>query len=113
MDAALAVVAEKQLGEGRPVAARKRGLGAALLLQLSEGELGVLAGAELARRIIGARAEIVARPLAADRHAVARFRDGGADPKLCEEGLAGEVLEPERLLASELAAQAALPGHRR
>jgi len=54
MDAAPPVVVQIQLGKSWLVAARKRGFGAALLLQPGKRELDVLAGAEFARRIIGA-----------------------------------------------------------
>ena len=53
MDAARAVVAQIQLGKSRSIPARERGLGATLLLQPRQRELDMLAGAELARRIIG------------------------------------------------------------
>src|SRR5579871_2878413 len=108
MDAASAVVAKIQLGKGRPVAARKRSFGATLLLQPRKRELDVLTAAELARCIIGARAEIAAGSHAPDHHAIARLRDWVADAKLGEKRLVRQVLEPEGLLAAELAAQASL-----
>ena len=113
MHATPAVVAQIEFGECRLVAARKRRLGAALLLQPREREFEVLAGAEFAGGIIGAGTEIATRPLAANRHAVAGLRDRIADPELGEERFAGQIFKPERLLAAELAAQAALPVHRR
>ena len=54
MHAALAVVAQIELGERRLVAARERRLGAALLLQPGQREFEVLAGAQFAGGIIGA-----------------------------------------------------------
>jgi hypothetical protein len=53
--------------------------------------------------------EIAAGPHAPDRHAVARFRSGIADPKLGEKRFARQIIKPERLFAAELAAQASLP----
>jgi hypothetical protein len=110
---ALAVIAQIELGEGRLVAARERPFGAALSLQPAERELYVLAGAELARRVVGARAEIAAGARAADRHAVARLRRRIADPELGEERVAAQVLEREGLLAAELTTQLTLPVGRR
>ena len=54
MDAALAVVSQIQFGKCRLVAARKRGLGTALLLQPGQREFDMLAGTQFVRRIIGA-----------------------------------------------------------
>ena len=49
-----AFIAQIQLGKCGLVAARKRGLGTALFLQPGKGEFEVLAGPQLAGRIIGA-----------------------------------------------------------
>jgi hypothetical protein len=54
MDVAPPVVAQIELGKSWLVAARKCDLRAAPVLQLGKRELDVLAGAELARGIIGA-----------------------------------------------------------
>jgi hypothetical protein len=71
MHAAFAVIAQVQLGKRRLIAARKRLLRAALFHQTRNREFEVLASAQLAGRIIGARTEIAARPQAANRHATA------------------------------------------
>ena len=67
-------------------------------LQPGEGELDVLAGAQLASGVIGARAEIAARPQAPYRHAIARLRNGIADPKLGEERFAVRFSSPKACL---------------
>ena len=54
MHAAYAFIAQIQLGKRGLVAARKRRLGAALLLQPGEREFDVLAGPQLAGGVIGA-----------------------------------------------------------
>ncbi|WP_245436001.1 hypothetical protein [Mesorhizobium tamadayense] len=54
MDAALAFIAQIQLGKCRLVAARERSLGAPLFLQPGERELDVLAGAQLTGSVVGA-----------------------------------------------------------
>jgi hypothetical protein len=54
MHAAFALIAQIQLGKYRPVAARKRGLGAALFHQPGKREFDALAGAQIAGGIIGA-----------------------------------------------------------
>ena len=113
MHAAFAFIAQIQLGKCGLVAARERRLCAALFLQPGKREFEVLAGPQFAGGIIGARTEIAARPQASNRHAIAGFRHGIADPKLGEKRFAGQIFKPEGLLAAELSAQAALPVHRR
>src|SRR5258707_12519477 len=113
MHAAFAFIAQVQLRKYWLVASRKRCLGAALFLQPGKREFQVLASTQFAGGIIRARTEITAWAEAPDRHAVAGFRNGIADPKLGEKGFATQVFKPEELLAAELAAQAALPVHRR
>ena len=113
MQRASTVVAQEQLGEGGPVALPERGLRAAPAFQPGEGELDVLAGAELGGGEVRAGAVVPAGLPAADRHAIAGSGDGVAHPELGEDGLAPEILEAERLLAAELPAQAALPLRRR
>ena len=113
MHAAFAFIAQVQLRKYWLVASRKRCLGAALFLQPGKREFEVLASPQLAGGIIGARTEIAAGPQAANRHAIAGFRNGIADPELGEERFAAQIFKPEGLLAAELAAQAALPVHRR
>src|SRR3981189_2908300 len=92
----------------RPAGACRRG-GAALFLQPGKHKFDVLAGAQFGRGIVRARTEIAARPHAANRHAVTRFRNRVADPKFGEERFGAHVLKSERLFAAELATQAALP----
>src|SRR5450755_3829039 len=113
MHAALALIAQIQLGKCRLVAARKRRPGAALFLQPRKREFDVLAGTQLAGGIIGTGTEIAARPQAPNRHAIARLRIGIADPELGEKRFAAQIFKPESLLAAELTAQAALPVQRR
>ena len=113
MHAAFAVIAQIQLGKCRLVAARERRLCTALFLQLRKREFEMLAGAQLAGGVVGARTEIAARPQASNRHAIAGLRRGIADPKFGEKRFVGQIFKPEGLLAAELSAQAALPVHRR
>src|SRR6266404_1685556 len=61
MHAAFAVIAQIEFGEGRLVAPRERRLGAALSLQPGQREFEMLAGAQFAGGIVGARTEIAAR----------------------------------------------------
>ena len=76
-------------------------------------QVDVLAGAQLTGGVIGARTEIAARSQASNCHAITGFRNGIADPEFREKRLAAEIFKTEGLLAAELAAQAALPIHRR
>ncbi len=102
MHAAPAVIAQVQLGKRRLVAARERPPRAALFHQPGQCEFEVLAGAQLAGGIIGARTEVAAGPQAANRHPVTGFRNRIADPELGKERFAGQIFEAEGLLASEL-----------
>ncbi len=113
MDRAPSIVAQIQLGKCRPIAARERRLGTALLLQLREDEFDVLASPQLIGRVVRTSAEVVARLPAANGHAIAALRLRIADAEFGKERLGAEILQAEVLFAAELATQCALPFHRR
>lgn len=109
MDRATAIVAQVQFGERRLVAARECRLDAAFLLQLRENEFDVLAGAQLVGGVIGAGAIVVTRQFAAYRYTIGTLRLRVADAELRKEGFRADIFQLERLLATELTAQCALP----
>ena len=82
MDGPPAIVAQIQFREWRMVAARKGRLGATFFLQRSKHEFNVLAGTQFVGGVIRAGAVVVARQLAAYRHAVSTLGLRVADTKL-------------------------------
>ena len=105
-----AAVLQVHFAEGRRKAARERGLAAAPLGEFGERELDMLARAEVIGRVVEARAVVVAGREAADHDAVtALAHTAGADPVFGEHRLIADVVQLERLLAAELAAQRKLP----
>jgi hypothetical protein len=95
------------------VTTRECRLGAAFLCQPREREFNVFAGAQFVGRKVGRGAEIVAWLRPADGHVIGGLRLRIADAELGEKRLRADVLQPEHLLAPELAAQRTLPLDRR
>ena len=74
LSAAPAFVPQIDFRKRRLIPPRKSGFGPALLFQLRQYELDVLAGAQFIGRVIRAGAKIIPRPQTANRHTLTRYR---------------------------------------
>src|SRR5262249_48935005 len=106
-------VVQEDLAVRRLEAGRQGSLAAAAGLQLGQRELDVLAGTERVGLEVGAGAEVVARPAAADGDAVGVAAVRVGDLELGEDRVVTYVLQGEVLLAAELPPQLNLPGLQR